>query len=94
MRRTGGRLRGNGGSGLGGGIYEDALSILTLANVTVASNHANGGAAGIGGNDGQGVGGGLYLAPGATACADLLTVIVGNHATTSDDDAFGILGSC
>jgi hypothetical protein len=85
---------GNGGDGLGGGIYEDALSILTLSSAKVESNHANGGAAGSGGNDGQGVGGGLYLAPSATACTDLLTAILGNHASTSNDDVFGVLTSC
>ena len=38
--------------------------------------------------------GGLYLTPGGVACADRWTVIVGNHASTSDDDVFGDLGSC
>jgi hypothetical protein len=90
----GGGASGNGGDGLGGGIYEDALSILTLTGATVEYNHANGGAAGVGGNDGQGVGGGLYLVPSATACADLLTAILGNHASASNDDVFGTLGSC
>ena len=90
---TGG-LGGNGGAGLGGGIYEDALSRLTLTGDTIDRNHAIGGAAGAGGSDGQGIGGGLYLAPGGFACADLLTVIAGNHATTSDDDVFGVLGVC
>ena len=85
---------GNGGDGLGGGIYEDALSRLTLTGDTIDRNHAIGGAAGAGGSDGQGIGGGLYLAPGGFACADLLTVIAGNHATTSDDDVFGVLGVC
>ncbi len=85
---------GNGGNGLGGGIYVDALSTLTLSGDTVANNFANGGAAGLGGSDGQGVGGGLYITPGGVACADPLTVIAGNHASTSDDDVFGILGQC
>jgi hypothetical protein len=40
------------------------------------------------------VGGGLYLTPGGTACADVLTVIAGNHASTSDDDVFGTLSQC
>jgi hypothetical protein len=40
------------------------------------------------------VGGGLYITPGANACADLLTAIFGNHASTSDDDVFGTLGQC
>jgi hypothetical protein len=61
---------------------------------TIDRNHAIGGAAGLGGIDGEGVGGGLYLTPGGVACADLLTVIAGNHASTSDDDVFGTLGSC
>ena len=37
---------------------------------------------------------GLYVTPGSIACADQLTVIRANHASTSDDDVFGILGSC
>jgi hypothetical protein len=85
---------GNGGDGLGGGIYEDARSTLTLTGDTVDKNHAIGGAAGAGGSDGQGVGGGVYITPGGVACADALTVIFANHATTSDDDVFGILGLC
>jgi hypothetical protein len=85
---------GDGGNGLGGGIYVDALSILTLTAATDESNHANGGAGSLGGSDGQGVGGGLYVAPGATACADLLTAIFGNHASSSNDDVFGTLGQC
>jgi hypothetical protein len=44
-----------------------------------------------GGTDGNGIGGGLYLTPGGVAKADLLTVIFANHASTSDDDVFGIL---
>ena len=50
--------------------------------------------AGVGGIDGQGVGGGLYITTGGIACADAATVISGNHATTSNDDVFGTLGSC
>jgi hypothetical protein len=86
-----GGLGGNGGNGLGGGIFQDALSTLTLHGTTIDRNHAIGGAAGIGGSDGEGVGGGLYLAPGGVATADLLTAIFANHASTSDDDVFGIL---
>jgi hypothetical protein len=40
------------------------------------------------------VGGGLYLTPGGLACADLLTAIFANDASTSDDDVFGTLGLC
>jgi hypothetical protein len=85
---------GNGGNGLGGGIYEDSLSTLTLKVATVEHNRALGGDAGAGGSDGQGIGGGLYVAPGGVACADVLTVIAHNHASTSDDEVFGTLGSC
>ena len=69
-------------------------STLTILGSTIVNNRANGGAAGVGGSDGQGMGGGIYLTPGSIACADLLTVILGNHASTSDDDVFGTLGSC
>jgi hypothetical protein len=85
---------GNGGDGEGGGIWQDEVSTLTLQGTTVSHNHALGGAAGIGGSDGEGEGGGLYLEPGGVACADVLTDIFANHATTSDDDVFGILGLC
>jgi hypothetical protein len=85
---------GNGGNGLGGGIYEDALSTLTLTGATVELNHANGGEGDDGSSDGQGIGGGVYITPGGGACADVLTVIAGNHASTSDDDVFGALGQC
>jgi hypothetical protein len=85
---------GNGADGEGGGIFQDGLSTLTLLGTTVGHNLALGGAAGIGGSDGEGEGGGLYLEPGGLACADLLTAIAGNHASTSDDDVFGDLGVC
>lgn len=85
---------GNGGDGEGGGIFQDELSTLTLLGATVDHNLAIGGAAGIGGSDGEGEGGGLYLEPGGVACADLLTAIAHNHASTSDDDVFGDLGVC
>jgi hypothetical protein len=85
---------GNGGDGLGGGIYEDAVSTLTLMGVTVEYDLALGGAACLGGSDGEGVGGGIYVTSGGLACADLLTVIAKNHASTSNDDVFGALGQC
>ena len=86
-----GGLGGSGGNGLGGGIFQDALSTLTLHGATVDHNLALGGVAGLGGSDGEGVGGGLYISPGGVAYADALTTIFGNHATTSDDDVFGIV---
>lgn len=81
---------GDGGLGAGGGVFNGGPSplgtpTLTLHGCLVAHNRAEGGAAGMG------VGGGLYLAPGGVATADPLTVIFANHASTSDDDVFGIL---
>jgi hypothetical protein len=87
---------GEGGDGQGGGIFQDgnAHSTLTLLGDTIDKNHAIGGAAGLGGSDGEGMGGGLYLTPGATACADLVTAIFANHASSSNDDVFGTLDLC
>jgi hypothetical protein len=88
---------GNGGDGLGGGVFNGAPSPFGTPSVTfqrtlVVLNRADGGAAGDGGSAGLGVGGGLYLAPGGIASADVAMVILGNHASTSDDDVFGLLG--
>jgi hypothetical protein len=87
---------GNGGNGLGGGIYSGAPNpfgtpSLTLGRSLVTLNRAAGGAAGGGGAAGLGQGGGLYLAPGGVASADSLTTIVFNSASTSDRDVFGVL---
>jgi hypothetical protein len=89
---------GSGGNGQGGGLFNGGsspfgTSSLTLQGSLVVFNQAEGGA-GQGGSEGLGQGGGLYLTPGGTACADLLTTIFGNHASTSDDDVFGVLGLC
>src|SRR5204863_5120195 len=89
----------SGGTGLGGGIFNGGPSSvgtpsLTLRRSLVVFNQAAGGAAGVGGSAGLGQGGGLYLTPGGFACADLATAILANHASTSDDDVFGILTTC
>jgi hypothetical protein len=95
-----GALGGDGGNGQGGGLFSnpDFTSVeprITLTRSMVVANQANGGAAGAGGSAGLGQGGGVYLTtPGATACADLATVILLNHASTSDDDIFGTLLEC
>jgi hypothetical protein len=88
-----GGVGGDGGDGQGGGIFQDgnAHSTLILLGDTIDRNHAVGGAAGLGGSDGEGVGGGIYITPGGVAQADLLAAIFANHASTSDDDVFGIL---
>jgi hypothetical protein len=94
-----GAAGGLGGNGLGGGVFNGGPtpvgtpSLMLLGNV-VALNRAEGGAAGEGVSAGLGQGGGIYLNPGGIACADLLTVILANDASTSDDDVFGTLGAC
>jgi hypothetical protein len=80
---------GDGGLGAGGGVFNGSPTplgtpTLTVVRSLVALNRADGGPSGTG------LGGGLYLAPGGVATADLTTVFA-NHASTSDDDVFGIL---
>jgi hypothetical protein len=94
---------GNGGYALGGGICNantsptgglittDPFPALDLDGTIVTANQAAGGAAGSGGVVGAGVGGGLYNQAGAVAEADAFTFILGNKASTSDDDVFGVL---
>jgi hypothetical protein len=79
---------GAGGNGLGGGLYIDDTSQTTLSGSRIVGNQATGG------DGGQGVGGGVYIVSGGQACKDLATLIVGNHASTSDDDVFGTLNLC
>jgi uncharacterized protein (TIGR03118 family) len=89
---------GNGGNGQGGGIWNGTPnpgtgtpSTLTILGSTIIGNRAYGGAAGGGGSAGLGQGGGVYIVPGGTVCVDLVTDIIDNHTSTSDDDVFGIL---
>jgi hypothetical protein len=63
-----------GGAGLGGGAYNDATSTLTLTKSLVTLNRADGS---------PGIGGGVYNLGTFT---DPLTLIVGNHASTSGND--------
>jgi hypothetical protein len=63
----------------------------TLLGTRIVNNDALGGSAGTGGSVGKGIGGGVYVADAATADADAQTVIRGNHASTSDDDVFGVI---
>ncbi len=94
---------GNGGDGLGGGIFNgnttatgalittDPFPILDLDNTDVIGNQAIGGAAGSGGSAGSGIGGGLYNQIGAVAEVDAASTISGNHASTSNDNVFGVI---
>jgi hypothetical protein len=96
----------SGGDGFGGGIFNDGLSILpanfgtptslTVLGTLIIGNQANGGAAGSGGSTGLGEGGGLYLTNGGIACLDLFTSanVVGNTASTSSNDIFGVYTIC
>ena len=85
---------GNGGNAQGGGIFTDAKAVLTIMGSTITGNDADGGTGAAGFSNGKGQGGGIYVATGGSACADYATVIAGNAATTSDDDVFGVLGTC
>ncbi len=88
---------GNGGNGQGGGGFNGAANpfgtpSLTLLRSLVVVNRADGGTA-VGGSAGLGQGGGLYLTPGGAAGADLVSAILANDASASDDDVFGIFTS-
>jgi uncharacterized protein (TIGR03118 family) len=78
-------IGGDGGNGYGGGVYNDATASLRLEKSTITNNHANGGDRGEGGSDGEGIGGVYNL---GSFDFDALTLIFGNHASTSHDDVF------
>jgi hypothetical protein len=69
-------------------------STLTVVDSTVADNGADGGAAGSGGSAGLGQGGGVYVVPGGSVCVDVVTHLTHNHASSSDDDIFGVFTTC
>jgi hypothetical protein len=91
-----GGVGGSGGKGFGGGLYNDGPSTLTVTTSTITKNQATGGAAGAGGTSGQGIGGGAYFASGGVVCLDAATVadILGNTASTSNNDVFGNFTIC
>ncbi len=85
---TGGLIMGNsavggsfGGNGQGGGVY--TAGTANFSDVLIALNFALGGSGG-----GQGVGGGLYIAAGTVTLASK-TKVVGNLASTSNDNIYG-----
>jgi hypothetical protein len=84
----------NGGSGLGGGVYNVSGSTTYVIASAITDNQAIGGAGSHGGSDGQGVGGGAYFADGGIVCLDFFTDITGNTASTSDPDIFGSYTTC
>src|SRR5262249_60587242 len=77
-----------GGDGIGGGLYNEIRSDVTLLACTVTRNQALGGS---GPTAGSGIGGGIYNVEGGTVWVDVLTVILANDASTSADDVLGIL---
>jgi hypothetical protein len=85
---------GNGGNGLGGGVFTDKTAVLTVKGSTIIGNDADGGTGAPGFSNGKGQGGGVFIAAGGDACIDLVTIITGNHASTSDDDVFGVFTIC
>jgi hypothetical protein len=104
-----GTAGGNGGNGLGGGLYA-AGGTIDLHNVTVTGNTAAGGAGGQGGrcgtkkskfdgpngSPGLGQGGGLYIDTAAAACLDAFTQkhAQKNHASTSYPQIYGTYTIC
>jgi hypothetical protein len=59
---------------------------MVLASV-IAGNRADGGEGAGGGSDGQGIGGGVYNL--GTFFLDAASIILGNDASTSNDNVFG-----
>jgi hypothetical protein len=72
-----------GGAGLGGGLSILAGNVATSNDCIIKGNRAQGGA---GTTNGHGLGGGVFNE--GTFTTDVLTVIKGNHASTSNDDIF------
>ncbi len=79
---------GDGGDGLGGGIFNDQGATATVTTSVISANLAQGGLAGSGGSVGQGIGGGIYNL--GTFSLDTLSVVIGNFASTSNDNKFGV----
>jgi hypothetical protein len=78
---------GNGGNGFGGGVFIDAGASARVITSLIIGNQADGGAAGTGGSAGQGVGGGVFNL--GTFFLDAASILLGNDASTSNDNVFG-----
>jgi hypothetical protein len=79
---------GAGGNGFGGSIFVASGASVSVTGSSVTHNRADGGDGDEGGSDGQGIGGGVYNL--GTFTFDVATVIDANHASTSNDDTFGV----
>jgi hypothetical protein len=103
-----GTAGGNGGNGLGGGLYVAGGSI-DLHNLTVTGNTAAGGAGGQGGSCGKkgkrmgpngspglGEGGGLYIDAAAAVCLDVFTQshVQKNYAAKGSANIDGTYTTC
>jgi hypothetical protein len=71
-----------GGNAYGGGVFTE-FGPTTFTDTLITLNQADGGSGG-----GQGSGGGLYIASGTTTLSGK-TKVIGNFASTSDNDIFG-----
>jgi hypothetical protein len=86
-----------GSGGDGGGIYVDASSAVALDAIIRSGNQSDGGAGGLAGpggtagDDGAGIGGGAY--PAGPDSTEQGTRILGNTASTSNNDLYGQFGS-
>jgi hypothetical protein len=77
-----------GGSGLGGGIWNDGVSTNPFSGLPVAASISILGSTVT--SSQASTGGGAYLTSGGSACADSSTVIGANQP----DNVFGVLSSC
>ena len=75
---------GFGGKALGGALHNASASILELRHSSISGNRARGGQ--------EGIGGGLYTLGTTTADKRTLRKIVGNSASTSNNNVYGIVG--
>jgi hypothetical protein len=78
----------DGGNGWCGGAFVGSGGSATIDQTIITLNLAVGGMAGCGGSGGQGSGGGLYIATGG-AISLKKSLVIGNWASTSNNDIFG-----
>ena len=71
------------GVALGGALHNASSCWMDLRESTISGNWA------VGGQHGQGIGGGVYTSGTFTADKRTIRKIVGNKASTSDDNVFG-----
>jgi len=76
----------NAGNGFGGGIFAGG-GTLAVDHTAITLNTADGG------SSGQGIGGGVYIYVDASVILFPTTQVKHNHATTSNDDIFGVFST-